>query len=329
MNKISVIIGTYNYGRYIEEAVDSVLKQDFPLKDLELIVVDDGSTDDTRERLQKYGHALKYIYQENAGQGAAFNAGFKAATGELICLLDADDAWKPEKLRLTTEAFAEAGDIGMVQHFMLDVNPQGATLTQQFEERLKYYTLQDLLAGRTGFTGTSGLAFRRVFLDKVLPVPAGLFYCADEYLYLGILFYSRVRSINSVLGFKKIHGDNWFAGTMNDTNRLKNYVKVKTLILSGLKARLKGIGVELKDTDIPLQMELTKAKVLFHSRKGERKRALKIISDEILFNPAAKRRLFNAATLAISALSPALYLKLHAFYTRLRAPARPPGDGPA
>ena len=320
--KISVIIGTYNYGRYIEEAVDSVLAQDYA-GPIELIVVDDGSTDDTETRLAKYGRAVKYLYQENAGQGAAFNSGLKAASGELVCLLDADDAWKPEKLRLVAEAFREDPDVGMVQHFMMDVDPEGRPLSQQFDSRPAYYALQDLLDGRASFTGTSGLAFRRSFLDKTLPVPDGLFYCADEYLYLAILFHSRVRSLNSVLGFKKIHGANWFAGTMSDTRRLGNYIKVKTLILKELAALMKKNGVDIAGTRIQLPMELTKARVLYHSRRAERGEALKIILREILFNPAAPRKLFNSLTLALSALSPALYLRLHKFYSGLRSRKTP------
>lgn len=320
--KISVIIGTYNYGRYIEEAVDSVLAQDYA-GPIELIVVDDGSTDDTETRLARYGRAVKYIYQENAGQGAAFNAGLEAASGELVCLLDADDAWKPEKLRLVAEAFQQDPDVGMVQHFMMDVDPEGRPLSQQLDRRPDYYSLQDLLDGRAGFTGTSGLAFRRSFLDKALPVPAGLFYCADEYLYLAILFYSRVRSLNSVLGFKKIHGANWFAGTMSDTRRLGNYVRVKALILKELAALMKKNGIDIAKTRVQLPLELTKARVLYHSRRGERREALKVIFREIILNPGARRKFFYSLTLALSALSPALYLRLHEFYSGLRARRTP------
>jgi glycosyltransferase involved in cell wall biosynthesis len=322
LKKFSVIIGTYNYGRFIEEAVDSVLTQDFPLKDIELIVVDDGSTDDTEQRLARYGKAVKYLFQQNSGQGAAFNAGLKEASGEFVCFLDADDAWKPEKLRLTAEAFAEAADIGMVQHFMMDVSPEGKPLTQQFGERQPFYSLEDLLAGRAAFTGTSGLAFRRSFLEKVMPVPEGLFYCADEYLYLNILFQARVRSLNTVLGFKKIHGANWFAGTMGDTRRLGNYVKVKTLLLEDFKKRLAGRGLSLEGSFMPLPLELAKARVLYHSRRGERRLALKVIWNDVLFGGTPGRRLFNAASLAVSAVSPALYLRLYAAYSALLAALR-------
>lgn len=316
--KFSVIIGAYNYGRYIEEAVDSVLAQDFPSGEFEVIVVDDGSTDDTQQRLARYGRAIKYVYQENSGQASAFNTGLAEASGEFVCLLDADDAWKPEKLKVTAAAFAEAADIGMVQHFMMDVDPDGKPLSQQFDARPDYYSLKDLLDGAAGFTGTSGLAFRRSLLDRILPVPAGLFYCADEYLYLCILLHGRVRSINSVLGFKKIHGANWFAGTMSDTRRLGNYVAVKAVILKALTAKLKAAGIDIRRTRVPLPLELAKARVLYHSRRGERRLALRTVVRDVLLG-GQPRRFFHAATLLISVLSPALYLRLYGFYAGLRA----------
>ncbi len=317
--KISVVIATYNYGRFIEEAVDSVLAQDWPAGDLELIVVDDGSTDDTRERLTRYGRALKYIHQENSGQAAAFNAGFGAATGEIVCLLDADDAWKPSKLRLTAGAFAEAADVGMVQHFMMDVAPDGSAMRQRLDKRKDYYVLDDLLSGEASFTGTSGLAFRRSALDRVLPVPPELFYCADEYLYTTVLFHARVRSINEVLGYKKIHGANWFAGTINDTRRLGNYIKVKTVIIGEIEKRLVAAGRDASAGVLPLRLELARTKALYYSRIGEKRRALDVIRDEVLPAKASRRRWFIAATLSIGVVSPALYARLYAFYARSRS----------
>jgi len=71
--QITVLIDTYNYGRYIEEAIESVLAQDFPAEEMEILVVDDGSTDDTRARVGKYADRVKYIYKKNGGQASAFN----------------------------------------------------------------------------------------------------------------------------------------------------------------------------------------------------------------------------------------------------------------
>jgi glycosyltransferase involved in cell wall biosynthesis len=98
---ISVVIPAYNAGRFIKRTIDSVLAQTFT--DYELIVVDDGSTDNTGEIVKGYGPKVRYIYQKNAGDGPARNAGIAAAIGEWIAFLDHDDEWLPEKLAVQTE----------------------------------------------------------------------------------------------------------------------------------------------------------------------------------------------------------------------------------
>ena len=94
---VSVIIPTYNYARYLSEAIDSVLGQTF--KDLEIVVVDDGSTDETLDVLSKFQGLIVNIYQENAGQSVARNNGIRNSSGSLLAFLDADDFWEPEKLQ--------------------------------------------------------------------------------------------------------------------------------------------------------------------------------------------------------------------------------------
>jgi glycosyltransferase involved in cell wall biosynthesis len=93
---ISVIIPTYNRGNYIVDTVTSVLNQN--VDDVGIIVVDDGSTDDTRNVLEPYMGNIRYIYQENRGVSAARNRGVKESQGELIAFLDSDDVWSPGKL---------------------------------------------------------------------------------------------------------------------------------------------------------------------------------------------------------------------------------------
>ncbi len=96
MPEISVIIPAFNAGRFINRTIDSVLAQTY--KDYELIVVDDGSTDNTGEAVKSYGEKVRYIYQPNAGDGPARNTGINAAKGRWIAFLDHDDEWPPEKL---------------------------------------------------------------------------------------------------------------------------------------------------------------------------------------------------------------------------------------
>lgn len=102
MPKVSVVIPTYNRADYLQEAIDSVLAQAYT--DYEIIVLDDGSTDNTKEALAHYKDKIKYFYQENRGPTAAKNSGMQKARGEYIAFLDDDDLWLPEKLAKQVEA---------------------------------------------------------------------------------------------------------------------------------------------------------------------------------------------------------------------------------
>ena len=98
MPAVSVIIPTYNRANFITEAIVSVLAQDYP--DMEIVVIDDGSDDDTEVILRPYKNKIRYLYQDNKGLGEARNRGIKEAHGKYIALLDSDDLWLPDKLHL-------------------------------------------------------------------------------------------------------------------------------------------------------------------------------------------------------------------------------------
>ena len=97
---ISVIIPTFNRAHLIKEAVDSVLSQDIRGYDVEVLVIDDGSSDNTRDVLRVYGDRIRYVFQENSGAGVARNRGLREAKGKWITFLDSDDRWLPYKLSL-------------------------------------------------------------------------------------------------------------------------------------------------------------------------------------------------------------------------------------
>lgn len=109
---VSVIIPAYNAGRFIGETLASVLAQTY--REREIIVVDDGSTDDTAERVRAYGPAVRCIRIDNAGPGAARNAGLRAAAGAHIAFLDADDLWRPDKLAIQVAVAGRHPESGMV-----------------------------------------------------------------------------------------------------------------------------------------------------------------------------------------------------------------------
>ena len=127
MVKVSVIIPVYNGDRYLAEAIDSVLGQTY--QDLEIIVVDDGSTDDSFQIAQQYGQAVQYFYQQNQGVAVARNQGIKFSQGEYIAFLDQDDVFLPNKLRKQVSCFEELDDaVGIIHSGWQRINGDGEIL---------------------------------------------------------------------------------------------------------------------------------------------------------------------------------------------------------
>jgi glycosyltransferase involved in cell wall biosynthesis len=112
-NFISIVIPTYNRASFLKEAIDSVLSQTY--RNFELIVVDDGSTDDTPKLLSSYGEKIKVIKKANKGPSAARNRGIKAAKGGWIAFLDSDDVWKPGKLEKQVQFIKDNPEIKICQ----------------------------------------------------------------------------------------------------------------------------------------------------------------------------------------------------------------------
>src|SRR5437879_495363 len=104
---VSVLIDTYNHERFIEEAIVSVLEQDFPASEREIIVVDDGSTDRAPAVIRKFEPQIRLLRKQNGGQASAFNVGIPECTGEIVAFLDGDDWWAPGKLRAVADALAD------------------------------------------------------------------------------------------------------------------------------------------------------------------------------------------------------------------------------
>jgi glycosyltransferase involved in cell wall biosynthesis len=122
--RVSAVIPCYNYGRYLARAIDSILAQTYPVS--EIIVVDDGSTDNTREVALSYADRVRYIFQQNRGPSAARNRGIRAASGEWIAILDADDWWMPEKTELQLATARSEPKVVLVYCNAWAVMPDGA-----------------------------------------------------------------------------------------------------------------------------------------------------------------------------------------------------------
>ncbi|MES1021687.1 glycosyltransferase [Gloeocapsa sp. BRSZ] len=204
---VSVIINNYNYGRFLTQAIESVLNQTY--QNWELIVVDDGSTDNSREIIEAYKENLIPIFQKNAGQGEAINTGIAHAQGEIISFLDADDYFARDKLEKIVAGFCEHPEWAQISHCWISVNSEGQTVGQG-STILSQGDVRNLLLrwGRYAMGITSGLAYRRAVLQQVLPIPTRKAAAADTYLTVAVPFYGEVGCINEPLMFYRIHGNN-------------------------------------------------------------------------------------------------------------------------
>ncbi|MFC1997545.1 glycosyltransferase family 2 protein [Chloroflexota bacterium] len=125
---VSIIIPTYNHQDYVGEAIQSVLAQSY--QNYEIIVIDDGSQDNTREVVEKFGDLISYIWQENKGLSGARNTGIKYSTGKYISLLDSDDMFEPDFLDILIQILEEKNNIDAVYCSARTVNHDNLPLPQ-------------------------------------------------------------------------------------------------------------------------------------------------------------------------------------------------------
>ncbi|MGL6140662.1 MAG: glycosyltransferase family 2 protein, partial [Planktothrix sp.] len=182
--QISIIIPAYNCDRYIGQAVESILNQTYPAD--EIIIIDDGSQDNTREVLQPYSDYIRYVYQENQGVSVARNHGLNLARGEFIVFLDADDIFLPDKLAAQIAIFQAQPHLGLVQSGWRRVNQQGETLMEATPwDYVPELNLENWLRWKP--LGTMGtLMFRREWLLKIDGFEPGLAHAEDVDLILRI-----------------------------------------------------------------------------------------------------------------------------------------------
>lgn len=210
---VSIIINNYNYGRFLSEAIDSALAQTY--KNMEVIVVDDGSTDNSKEIIGRYGDKIIPVLKENGGQGSAFNAGFKTCKGAYVYFLDADDMVLPFAAEYIVKAFSATKAIKV--HWQLQVINEKSFLTGELlpADVPPDGNLEDKVLSEGPFYDwyftppTSGNAWKRDFLQKVLPMPERAFRIgADEYLLTLAPVYGEIQTLKDQLSCYRIHGNN-------------------------------------------------------------------------------------------------------------------------
>ncbi len=230
---VSIVINNYNYGDFIKAAIDSALAQTY--KNVEVIVVDDGSTDQSRAVISSFGERINSIFQDNAGQGAAINTGFKASRGEIICLLDSDDTWLSSKVAQVVQQFQLSPLASTVHHPVQNCNSQGHITGSPWPHAHYRQTNGDIAdmvlqaGGQWPAPPTSALSFSRKYLSQVLEIPEEDYQiCADAYLTDLAPFYGEVIGINSALTLYRLHGSNHWAGCKDLNNRTIRLWEMRT-----------------------------------------------------------------------------------------------------
>jgi len=246
---VTVLIDTFNHERFIEEAVVSVLEQDFSAAETEILVVDDGSTDRTPDILRKFGPRLRVLRKENGGQASAFNLGIPQATGEFLAFLDGDDWWAKNKLTRAVETFQAEPELGFVGHGDIFVFPDGSTQLHALHESVRFCAgnLEGALLFRLrkSFMGTCRMTVRTEILRRVLPIPEALRIQADEYMFTLAAALCEVRILPEPLFFYRFHDSNAFQMTVSsDVNRLRRKQAVLAELARTLVLRLQAFGVD-------------------------------------------------------------------------------------
>ncbi len=229
----SVIISTYNYASYIVEAIESVVLQNYPTEQIEIIVIDDGSTDDTKDVLKQYVNSrqIKYYYQNNSGKASATRKGIELANGRYIFNLDADDLFLPNKIKETVAIFegdetivhvSSPAKIWLVDEddFKIEnIPPKFLNNSTKGEEVLVYFYTNHLLYG-----GGSTFAARADIL-KSLIIPDEVNMYIDEYLIITTLNMGYSYFFKEPLSIWRVHKNNY------SVNKEAAHLKVKQQVL--------------------------------------------------------------------------------------------------
>lgn len=209
---VSILVSNYNYGGFVAEAIESALAQTYT--NCEIIVVDDGSTDSSREIINQFADRIVPVFKSNGGQASAFNAGFARARGSIICFLDSDDLFLPTKVEQVVHALDTHPREWCFHHLKWtdrDLNPveMPANPYKSGDRDLRSNVLSFIPPA------TSGLAFTRRLLEQILPMPESIRITSDNYLKFSSMALAPGYYIEEQLVLQRIHGNNLYTGLDN------------------------------------------------------------------------------------------------------------------
>jgi glycosyltransferase involved in cell wall biosynthesis len=285
---VTVLVDTYNHERFIEEALLSVFAQDFPHSQIEILVVDDGSSDRTPEIVRRFDSRVRLIRKANGGQASAFNVGIPESRGRIIAFLDGDDWWAPTKLSRIVEHFEENPQIGVVGHGIYQVDIVSGRILKTVPpaaDDISFSTGAGAACFREMmcFFGTSRLAIRSEIARAVVPIPESLVIEADEFLAIMSIVQSKAGLLCDPLTFYRLHEDNLYQMRGDDSKKRERLYLSISALADALSTRLTTaeIGAEqMRWLVRPLQLQAKKLKLAlmggmpwetFQAEKAERR----------------------------------------------------------
>jgi len=205
--RASIIINNFNYGHFLAQAVESALNQTYP--EVEVIVVDDGSTDDSLERLEQYRDRILIVAKENGGQGSCYGAGFSRCSGDIVLFLDADDHLSSQCIEQVVRVWSKK--VSKAHFYMAIVDAENRPLGSRIPSgRLAASDAPNMmrLFGSYCSPPGSGNAFSAAFLRTILPFPneSELAHSADAVPIFAAPYFGEIIAIEEVLGFYRRHG---------------------------------------------------------------------------------------------------------------------------
>jgi glycosyltransferase involved in cell wall biosynthesis len=237
---IDVVISNHDYGGFVTDAIESARRQSHP--DVNVIVVDDGSTDDSRQKLADYDGAVEIVLKKNGGQASALNAGLELCKGDAVIFLDADDVLKPNATARVAAAFAADREVAKVQFRMDVIDAEGRPTGEVKPASHLPMPSGDLQRAELAFPfdlawlPTSGNAFRAEVLRRILPIPEREYpVCgADWYLVHLMTLLGQVASLDEICASYRVHGRNSYEpqGTRLDLRHVR-----ETIGYAGVTAR--------------------------------------------------------------------------------------------
>jgi glycosyltransferase involved in cell wall biosynthesis len=225
---VTILINNYNYGQFLAQAIDSALAQSY--SNLQIIVVDDGSTDNSREVMRRYGNRIAPIFKANEGQASALNAGYSESKGSWVALLDSDDLFLSSKVQ-TLMSYAKAFPLaGLMAHNLNYCDEEGEATAFPGFETSDVRLVDDRAKARRGkFSGclppTSALAIHRDTASKIFPIPPDFTIAADNFVQTAALALTPVLVVPEFLAIQRIHPKNSYTRrTKTEEFSLKEYV---------------------------------------------------------------------------------------------------------